>query len=72
MRKNRATKRSILPDPIFKSKIVTKIINIVMYDGKKGLAQQIVYGAFDLVEKKTKQKSLDVFNKALNNIMPEI
>ena len=72
MRKNRAIKRPILPDPIFKSKIVTKVINIVMCDGKKGLAQQIVYGAFDLVERKTKQKSLDVFNKALKNIMPEI
>lgn len=72
MRKNRATKRQVLPDPIFGSKIVTKAINIVMCDGKKGLAQQIVYGAFDLVEKKTKQKGIDVFNKALDNIMPEI
>lgn len=72
MRKNRATKRQVLPDPIFGSRIITKVINIVMYDGKKGLAQQIVYGALDLVEKKTKQKGIDVFNKALNNIMPEI
>ena len=72
MRKNRATKRQVLPDPIFGSKIITKVINIVMYDGKKGLAQHIVYGALDLVEKKTKQKGIDVFNKALNNIMPEI
>lgn len=72
MRKNRATKRQVLPDPIFGSRIITKVINIVMYDGKKGLAQHIVYGALDLVEKKTKQKGIDVFNKALNNIMPEI
>jgi len=70
MRKNQAEKRSVLPDPVFGSRIVTKAINMVMYDGKKGLAQQIVYGAFDLVEEKTKQKGIDVFNKALDNIMP--
>ncbi|MBQ6970160.1 30S ribosomal protein S7 [bacterium] len=72
MRKKQAEKRSVLPDPIFNSRIVTKVINIVMHDGKKGLAQSIVYGAFDLIEKKTKQKAFDVFNKALDNIMPSL
>ena len=72
MRKNRAEKRQVLPDPVFGSRIVTKAINMVMYDGKKGLAQQIVYGAFDLVEEKTKQKGIEVFNKALDNIMPSL
>ena len=72
MRKNRAEKRQVLPDPVFGSRIVTKAINMVMLDGKKGLAQQIVYGAFDLVEQKTKQKGIEVFNKALDNIMPSL
>ena len=72
MRKNQAEKRQVLPDPVFNSRIVTKTINMVMYDGKKGLAQSIVYGAFDLIEEKTKQKGIDVFNKALNNIMPTL
>ena len=72
MRKKQAEKRSVLPDPVFNSRIITKVINIVMHDGKKGLAQSIVYGAFDLIEKKTKQKPFDVFNKALDNIMPSL
>ncbi len=72
MRKKQAEKRSVLPDPVFGSRIVTKAINMVMWDGKKGLAQSIVYGAFDMVEKKTKKKAIDVFNKALDNIMPSM
>ncbi len=72
MRKKQAEKRSVLPDPVFNSRIVTKAINMVMLDGKKGLAQSIVYGAFDQVEKKTKKKAIEVFNKALDNIMPSM
>ncbi|MBQ0045732.1 MAG: 30S ribosomal protein S7 [Mycoplasma sp.] len=72
MRKHQAEKRQVLPDPVFNSRIITKAINLVMEDGKKGLAQQIVYGAFDMVENKTHQKPIDVFNKALDNIMPSL
>ncbi len=72
MRKNSAKKREILPDPIYNSKIITKAINMIMLDGKKGLAQNILYGAFDLVEKKTKKPAMEVFNKALDNIMPSL
>ena len=72
MRKNRADKRQVLPDPIYGSKIVTKAINMFMLDGKRGLAQSIVYGAFELVEEKTKKPAIDVFNKALDNIMPTL
>ena len=72
MRKNSAKKREILPDPIYNSKIITKAINMIMLDGKRGLAQNILYGAFDLVEKKTKKPAMEVFNKALDNIMPSL
>ena len=65
-------KRDVLPDPKFTSKVVTKLINQVMYDGKKSTAEGIVYGAFDIVEKKLNQPAIDVFTKALENVMPAV
>lgn len=65
-------KRDVLPDPKFNSKVVTKLINQVMYDGKKSTAEGIVYGAFDIVEKKLNQSAIDVFTKALENVMPAV
>src|SRR5574344_1401038 len=62
--------REVLPDPIYNNKIVTKFINKVMYDGKKGVAQSIVYDAFDIVKEKTSKEPLDAFQEALNNVMP--
>ena len=70
MRKRRATKRSILPDPIYKSQVVAKLINTIMLDGKKGIAQSIVYEAFDKVKEKTGKEALEVFEEAMNNVMP--
>ena len=64
--------RDVLPDPKFNSKVVTKLINQVMYDGKKSTAEGIVYGAFDIVEKKLNQPAIDVFTKALENVMPAV
>ena len=64
MRKRRAVKRDVLPDPIYKSKIVAKLINTVMLDGKKGIAQSIVYEAFDTVKEKTGKDALETFNEA--------
>ena len=72
MRKRRAVKRDVLPDPIYKSKVVTKLINTIMLDGKKGVAQQIIYGAFDRVSKATGRDPLEVYQEALNNIMPQL
>lgn len=72
MRKNQAEKRKILPDPIFSSPLVTRAINTIMYCGKKGLAQKILYGAFDLIKQKTQKDPLEVFTKALNNVMPKL
>ena len=69
-RRGRITKRDVLPDPLYGSKLVTKLINNVMYDGKKGVAQTIVYDAFKLVEEKQGQNALEVFQEALENIMP--
>ena len=63
-------KRDVLPDPLFNSKLVTKLINNIMHDGKKGVAQKIVYGAFDIVKEKTGKEPLEAFNTALDNIMP--
>ena len=71
-RKGHIPKRKVLPDPIYNSPIVTRLINSIMLDGKKGVAQQIIYGAFDKIEKTTGRPALDVFNDALNNIMPQI
>ena len=70
MRKRRAVKRDVLPDPIYNSKIVTKLINQIMQDGKKGTAERILKEAFDLIKEKTKEEPIDVFNKALENIKP--
>ena len=72
MRKRRAVKRDVLADPIYNSKLVTKIINTIMKDGKKGIAQTIFYDAMNIVQEKTSQEPMDVLNKALENIMPQL
>ncbi len=72
MRKRRAVKRDVLPDPIYNSKVVTKLINTIMLDGKKGIAQTILYEAFDIVKEKTGEDPLTVFEKALENIKPAL
>ena len=69
-RKGHVQKRDVLADPIYDSKVVTKLINNIMLDGKKGVAQKIVYGAFDTVAEKTGKDALEVFEEAMNNIMP--
>lgn len=69
-RRGRVTKREMLPDPIYKSKMVTRLINNVMFDGKKGIAQRIVYGAFDIIKEKTGKEPLDTFQEAMENVMP--
>ena len=69
-RRGRISKRDVLPDPLYNSKLVTKLINNVMYDGKKGVAQKIVYDAFAMVEAKVGQNPLEVFKEALENVMP--
>ena len=63
-------KRDVLPDPLYNSKLVTKLVNNIMHDGKKGVAQKIVYGAFDIVKEKTGRDPLEVFTQAMDNIMP--
>ena len=72
MRKRRAVKRDVLPDPIYKSKVITKLVNSIMIDGKKGKAQTIVYDAFNIMKEKTGQDPMEVFNKALENIKPQL
>lgn len=69
-RRGHVPKRDVLPDPIYNDKIVTKLINNIMLDGKKGVAQRIVYDAFDIMREKTGKEPLEVFEQALNNIMP--
>jgi small subunit ribosomal protein S7 len=69
-RRGHIAKRDILPDPLYNSKVVTKLINNIMYDGKKGVGQTIVYGAFDIMKEKTGKDPLELFQVALNNIMP--
>ena len=69
-RTGHVAKREVLPDPLYKSTLVTKLINSIMLDGKKGVAEKIVYGAFKRVEEKTGREPLEVFEEALNNIMP--
>ena len=69
-RKGHIPKRDVLPDPLYNDKIVTKLINNIMIDGKKGIAQRIVYDAFDIINKKTGKEPLDAFKQALDNIMP--
>ena len=72
MLKKRAVKRDVLPDPLYNSKIVTKLINAIMHEGKKGIAQKILYSAFIMVKEETKQEAMEVFNKALVNIKPAL
>ena len=69
-RRGQISKRDVLPDPVYNSKLVTKLINNIMLDGKKGVAQKIVYDAFDIVAEKANENALDVFTAALENIMP--
>jgi len=70
MRRRRAPQRPVLPDPVYGSKVVTKFINAIMLDGKKSVAQKIMYGALERIESKTGEKGIDVFNKALENVKP--
>ena len=69
-RRGSTAKRDVLPDPLYNSKLVTKLINNIMLDGKKGVAQKIVYDAFDIIKEKSGEEPLDVFEKAMENIMP--
>ena len=69
-RRGRVTKRDVLQDPVYNSKLVTRLVNNIMLDGKKGVAQKIVYGAFEIVEEKTGRPALEVFQEAMDNIMP--
>ena len=72
MRKRRAVKRDVLPDALYKSKVVTKLINQIMLDGKKGTAQRIVYDAFNMISEKTGEEAMVVFEKAMKNIKPAL
>ena len=69
-RRSGVPKRDVLPDPVYGSKVVTKVINQVMLDGKKGTAQEIVYNAFDLIQQKMGMEAIEVFNQAISNLMP--
>ena len=71
-RRGQIAKRDVLPDPVYNSKLVTRLINNIMLDGKKGVAQKIVYGAFEEVAEKTGKDALEVFDEALKNVMPEL
>lgn len=71
-RRGSVAKRDVLPDPLYNSKLVTRLINNIMYDGKKGVAQKIVYGAFDIIQEKTGKEALEVFEQAMENIMPKL
>jgi len=71
-RRGNVPKREILPDPVYNSVLVTKLINSIMLDGKKGVAQKVVYQAFDTVKEKTGREPLEAFTEALNNIMPTL
>lgn len=72
MRKRRAVKRDVLPDPVYNSKVVTKLVNAIMLDGKKGVSQKIIYDAFEIIEKQTGKPAMDVYEKALENIKPAL
>ena len=72
MRKRRAEKRDVLADPIYESKVVTRLINTIMKDGKKGTAEKILYGAFDTVKERTGNDPIEVFEKAMENIKPAL
>ncbi len=71
-RRGNVPKREVLPDPVYHSVLVTKLVNSIMLDGKKGVAQKVVYGAFDIVKEKTEKDPLEVFTTALENIMPSL
>lgn len=71
-RREHGFKREVLPDPLYNSTLVTKLINNIMYDGKKGVAQKIIYDAFEIVAKKSGQDALEQFRKAIENIMPNL
>ena len=71
-RRGNVPKREVLADPVYNSVLVTKLINSVMLDGKKGVAQKIVYEAFDIIREKTERDPLEVFTEAMNNIMPAL
>ena len=71
-RRGNVAKRDVLPDPMYNSKLVTRLINNIMYDGKKGVAQKIVYEAFEIVEEKTGKNALEVFEQAMENEMPSL
>ena len=70
--KGHIAKRDVLPDPIYNNKVVTKLINNIMLDGKKGVAQKIVYGAFARMEEKSGKPAIEVFEEAMNNVMPQL
>jgi small subunit ribosomal protein S7 len=71
-RRGNIAKRDVLPDPLYNSKIVTRLVNNIMIDGKKGVAQKIVYGAFDIIKEKTGKEPLEVFEAAMENVMPSL
>ena len=71
-RRGNVPKREILPDPMYNSVLVTKLVNSIMLDGKKGVAQKVVYGAFDIIKEKTEKEPLEVFAQAMENIMPSL
>ena len=71
-RRGNVPKREVLPDPMYNSVLVTKLVNSIMLDGKKGVAQKVVYGAFDMIKEKTGNEPLDVFAQAMENIMPSL
>ena len=71
-RRGNVAKRDVLPDPMYNSKLVTRLINNIRYDGKKGVAQKIVYEAFEIVEEKTGKNALEVFEQAMENVMPSL
>ncbi len=71
-RRGNIPKRDVLVDPLYSSKMVTRLINYIMYDGKRGVAQRIVYDAFEIVRNKTNNEPLEMFEKAMDNIMPEL
>ena len=71
-RRGNVPKREILPDPMYNSVLVTKLVNSIMLDGKKGVAQKVVYGAFDIIKEKTEKDPVEVFQQAMENVMPSL
>ena len=72
MRKKRAVRRDVLPDPVYNSKVITKLVNQIMLDGKRGKAEKIVYDAFDMIHERTGENANDIFKKAMENVTPEL